>query len=217
MDTKIYNKQMRIFTKKMKELGFQKWKSTFFVRRTEYDVVEEIHIQRFSDGKEVTGNYHFSLLYQPYYAGHFTSFRRFGNLVYGRDYWWPLETEEDCEKAFDDFYHIVKERIIPEFKNSQHPKKIIEMSYGDNICYQQYIKVLINLYYENYKEAKEAYTEMIKNFESLNSGMPEYVIDGNKKRLNELSTIDFSNPEECKRFIESNMETNIEKMKYPFK
>ncbi|MDF9825385.1 hypothetical protein M2475_001840 [Breznakia sp. PF5-3] len=218
MDTKIYNKQMRVFTKKMKELGFQKWKSTFFVRKTEYDVVEEIHIQRFSDGKEVTGNYGFSLLYQPYLATRFETSRRFGQLVYGKDHWWPLETEADCEKAFDDFYNIIKEKIIPEFNKFKDSKEIIKLSEDKILFFQHYIKILINLHSKNYREAKKNYDYTIENFDILNENEKDfYFIDLNRKELSEIPKMVFHDERACMDFLKSNIDENIKKMKYPFK
>ncbi|MDF9825860.1 hypothetical protein M2475_002228 [Breznakia sp. PF5-3] len=218
MDTKIYNKQMRIFTKKMKELGFQKWKSTFFVRRTEYDVVEEIHIQKRSDGKEVTGNYSFSLLYQPYQAIKFETSSRFGRLIYGKDHWWPLETEADCEKAFDDFYNIIKEKIIPEFNSFHDVNSILELTTKKMMFYQYYFKVILNLYYNNYKIAQETYNYLNEHFNEVNKDEDDsFFLNQYKEKMKEIPVEVFSNSKKCKAFLTSNMETNIKIIKYPFK
>jgi hypothetical protein len=218
MDNKLFNKYLRQFTKKLKEYGFNRQGTNRFVRRTDNDIVQEILIQRLSSGGRITANYDIFILYQPL-PGRFlgnTRNTRFDKLSpYNKEFWWPLETDEDCEKAFNDFYDIFVNIVFPILKQYEKKEVLLEATAGGMVNFKNYIKILVELYYKNYDQAKKDYEYALNNVESIFTGDKVFKTDA-YKRLLKIPKEVFSDPQKSNEYLTGNIKENIEKLKLPF-
>ncbi|BBM36911.1 hypothetical protein JCM16774_1857 [Pseudoleptotrichia goodfellowii] len=150
----IYKKNFKeYFDKSLKEDGYMKKGTINFYRLNKLGLVEVLNFQRHYE--ELTVNFGISTIYCGVFKNNKAIGGRLGDLKYGSDEWWQVETEEDMKVNMPEILSVIRKELYQWFRKYEDKEeyiKKVEESYNDNLINLNLIEAATAAKFRRYDE-----------------------------------------------------------------
>ena len=158
MTTKEYNEIYKKyfkenFDKPLKEDGYMKKGTINFYRLNKLGLVEDLNFQRHYE--ELTVNFGIYSIYCGVFKKNIQVGGRLGELKYGSDEWWQVETEEEMKVSMPEILSVIREELYQWFRKYEDEEKYIKkvkQRYSDNLIDLNLIEAAMAAKFRRYDE-----------------------------------------------------------------
>ena len=122
------------FDKPLKEDGYMKKGTINFYRLNKLGLVEVLNFQRHYE--ELTVNFGISTIDCVVFKNNKAIGGRLGDLRFGSDEWWQIETEEDMKVSMPEILEVIRDDLYKWFRKYEDEEeyiKEVEEGYNDNL------------------------------------------------------------------------------------
>ena len=173
MTTKEYNEVYKKyfkenFDKPLKEDGYMKKGTINFYKLNKLGLVEILNFQRHYE--EMTVNFGIFSIYCGVFKENIEVGGRLGDLKFGSDEWWKVETEEEMKVSMPEILSVIREELYQWFRKYEDEEeyiKEVKESYSDNMVYESLMEAAMAAKFKKYDKILPSVEKIKREYEQF--------------------------------------------------